>query len=69
MESLTLIRKKTMIQYIGDIITIWALVFAILIMLVLCTFTIQWSLKRDTKNQKSEASQKKINEESRLLFA
>ena len=46
--------KKTMIQYIGDIITIWALVFAILIMLVLCTFTIQWSLKRDIKHQKSE---------------
>ena len=47
-----------MIQYIGDIITIWALVFAILIMLVLCTFTIQWSLKRDTKNQKSETVDK-----------
>ena len=47
-----------MIQYIGDIITIWALVFAILIMLVLCTFTIQWSLKRDTKNEKSETGDK-----------
>ena len=55
-----------MTQYIGDIITIWVIVFAILIMLVMCSFIVQCSLQNEKKPKKCEQEETAF-EERKLL--
>ena len=46
-----------MIEYVGDVITIWVIVIGILLMLVLCSFLVTCIMNEDDrKRQKSEGS-------------
>ena len=55
-----------MLHYLGDVLTIWIIVFAILIALVMCSLIVHCSLQNDTNTQKSEGSESPC-EDTRLL--
>ena len=55
-----------MFHYLGDVLTIWIIVFAIVIALVMCSLIVHCSLQNDTKTQKSEGSESPF-EETKLL--
>ena len=55
-----------MFQYLGDVLTIWIIVFAILITLVMCSLIVHCSLQNDTKTKRSEENESPL-EETKLL--
>ena len=59
--------QAIMIEYVGDVITIWVIVIGILLMLVLCSFLVNCIMNEDDRKRRKNEESNSSSERGKLV--